>query len=59
MKNSIKNQTVQNMDLVEYCLNLSKSPSWLNMQAKIAIKRHRSADENPLKGSGKPPIPLL
>jgi len=47
------------MDPVEYCINLSKSPPWLNMQAKIAIKRHCSANKNSLKGSGKPPTPLL
>jgi len=58
-KNSIKNQIVQKMDPVEYCMNLSKSMNWLNTQAKNAIKRHHSADENLLKGSGKPPIVLL
>jgi len=47
------------MDPVEYCMNLSKSLTWLNTQAKIAIKGYRSADKNPLKGIGKPPTPLL
>jgi hypothetical protein len=57
-ENSIKNQTVQNMDLAEYCINLSKSLTWLYKQARIAIQRHVSADKNPMKGSGKPPTPL-
>jgi hypothetical protein len=47
------------MDLAEYCINLSKSLTWLNKQAKIAIKKHVSADKNPFKGSGKPPTPLF
>jgi hypothetical protein len=52
-ENSIKNQTVQNMDLVEYCINLSKPAKDLDMNEKFVIKNLPSAGINSMNNVGK------